>query len=112
MRPMANELTARDACLIIKAAQDAGARKLSFRGLELEFGVTAPAWPEPEAYPKAPPEATASASTKESVLERDELAAKEDRVAEMVIDDPVEMERLLALGELKDATDGADHEEA
>lgn len=111
--PMGTELTAADACRILKAAKEAGVRKLAFRGLEFTFGVATPEWPKHQAHRTTQSEQARSApTTEEDQLEQEELRAKEDRLAEMPLTDPLEMERLLALGELRDATDGTADEEA
>lgn len=107
------ELTAKDACLIIKAAKDAGVRKLSFRGLECDFGAAPPMWPDVQAFDELTHPATAvAAHTENNKIIEQELSAKADMVAESVVDDPMLYEQLLTQDELiGDATDGAAEQE-
>lgn len=109
---MANEksrdLTAEGVCRIIKAAKEAGVRKLSFRGLEVDFGMAVPMWPEAQAFQDLThPVPAGAAPNEDPVFIKQELSAKADRLAESVIDDPELYEDLLARNELvRKATDG------
>lgn len=105
--PMESKLTAKEACLILKAAKDAGARTISFRGLIVHFGVAAPSWPERPVH--APiPKAVASVDPAEKYLDKMEMQVKEQQLDELLIEDPLALEELIVQDELRDADDGTE----
>lgn len=93
--------------IIFQSAQS-NVRELDIAGLRLKFGEGGPAKDAPA--PSLPPETTATgAATPEEPeisqeeLERLETEVKEERLALMAIEDPLQFERLVCMpGELRD----------
>jgi hypothetical protein len=110
-------LTPGDVCAIIKACGESQVRVLKFAGLHLEFEpkgsaeqaisvVPAERTPEPPA--EAPAETQLQAEAERSLVQ-DELAYREDEIAQMLIENPMRAEQLLTDGGLE--ADGSDDDE-
>lgn len=123
-----NLLTSDEVCSILKACAESKVRELKFGGLYVSFGPQAleeqihimlpPAASEPVAPTSAPPpvaemtEAQHTIQTSESLAQA-EIEAKEDQLALLAIENPVEFERQLMNGELEDGPSAeSDDEEA
>ena len=106
-------------CRILEVGAKVGVQELRFHGLHVRFGRPAePIAPGPaldQTIPSsAPPEKAISEEqhTKQNqdALEVDELRLKEDRLAQLFIENPLEAERMLMNGELGDAEESDDSE--
>lgn len=114
-------LTVADVCAILKACGEAKAAELKFGGLYVKFGQPAPL-PAPAApVDKAPAPLTATEiaelqqkQTQVAELSQiqAEIALREEQLAHMRVVDPLAMERLLEEGDLIDASDRDEDEEA
>jgi hypothetical protein len=115
---MADEriLSSNDVCLILKACGESGVRVLKFADLYIQFGKTKQETlaesQETASAALAPEAAISEIQIKEATkaLEREELAYKQDLIAQMRIEDPVMAEKLLLAGELEDDDTGFDDE--
>lgn len=87
-----NNLSAVDVCSLIKACSESGVIELTFGDLHISF------------VPKAigTPPAQAIAGLNQPDIEQIEIAVKTDQLDHMLVEDPVEYERLRASGELTD----------
>lgn len=83
---------------MIKACCDSGVGKLFFRGLSVTFQGYRPAWVNENSHVNSP---TADRIDTETT-EQESFAAKEQQVAELMLTDPGEYERLIEAGELED----------
>lgn len=117
MKPNAPKyhLTAHDVCLIIKECGVAKVAKLEFCGLRLEFGPSAgqavPDYASAHVFqaPTPTPETEISEIQRkeaEKAFVKDEVDVREDQIAELLVTDPVEAEKLLIAGELEEPEDG------
>ena len=104
-------LSRNDLLKLIKACKENGVQELKFQGLHLTFGATEIVAQE------SPPLATEivedraneqEALTVKSAL-ADKISEKEDEVANLMITDPAEYERLILEGELSDAGQSPQH---
>jgi hypothetical protein len=101
-------LTTDEICGLIKVCASNGVTSFKLGPLEVSFGLKpqeaiAP-WreqspPVVEASGQ-PPEDSQAAYSSEEVLLRDELSTRQDQLAEMLVTDPLEYERLISEGEL------------
>lgn len=93
-----NLLSADDICKILEASSKAGVTKLTVRGLEVLFtgGYT-----QEEVIPHAEESPHHEAVSLDSISREHEQLVQE-KLATMLIDDPVEYERLTLNGELTD----------
>ena len=111
-------LSSADICAIIKTCSENGVAQLKFGDLEIHFG-------KPETLhddrPPAPPNhtrpATEIAATQKQIakksLLKDEVSLREDELALMVIENPMEAERLIMAGELnEETTDGTEEQDS
>ncbi len=103
---MEKEFTASDICLIIKQCGDSGVSTFNLGRLRVNFG-------SPKTTPADINELQTFNFSEEQheavvqeVTERDELAHKESILAQMEIEDPVEFERLMTMGDLINSKDG------
>lgn len=113
-----NSFTADELCRIIDSCAARGVQSFSLGGLELTFGAD-PQFIETEIQ-EVPrrgkrvalvPEPDHEQNEKDSV-EHEELRLKEEQVAMLILEDPVEFERQLADGELEDMIDDASSDES
>jgi hypothetical protein len=117
-RKVPERLTGEEINLIISACAAAKVSVLEVPGLRIAFGEGGLAKLTPahaktsEPIKASVPEMTAKqhARQTEDSIKLDEAHLKEERLALMAIEDPLEYERLIMNGELKEATD--DDEEA
>jgi hypothetical protein len=109
-------LTGQEISSIIELCARANVRKLSYCGLHLEFGeptdVIRSASPPVVSEPTRAtvPALTEEQHTKQTTesLANEEARTKEDRLSIMMIEDPVEYERLVNSGELIDSSEDED----
>lgn len=102
----ANVLTGEEICKIIETSAKAKVSLIEYGDLRLEFGKVDPARSSKpsKTFEQSPTEAALSddlhyQQTRETI-EHDEQAVKEDRLALMFIEDPLQAEKLLTSGEL------------
>jgi hypothetical protein len=104
---VANPLSGQELCAIIEACGKAGVRIVKLPGIYLVLGPR-PASPASLAVAReAGPDHRAQNN---EALALDELAVKEERMRMLMIEDPLEYERLLKDGEL-DESDADDPED-
>ena len=100
-------LNAKDICDIIKACKGSGISELAVGDLIIRRG-------NPEALVEGIPTARAKPLLEEKIgvesLQTDEQMTKEDRLALLQLEDPLEYERLMLAGDLIDSTEGAKDE--
>jgi len=112
-------LTGEEIALIIEASAKANVRVLELPGIRLEFGEASPAkvavTPPAPAEPTRPTDAALSDEQHDKqnkeALEVEEARTKEHRLGMMLIEDPLEAERMIASGELDDEEEGGDEDE-
>ncbi len=120
-----NSLTSEQVCLIIEASGKAKVAKLEFRDLYLEFGQVAQL-PTPEvvhmnsfvgqsvntAHPSTPAAEMADIQTKiaQESLEQDEISVRQDRLMQMLIENPHEAEKMI-MSEGFNEDDGSEEDE-
>lgn len=100
-------LTIAELCDLIRECHASDVKHIRFGTLDISFGMK-PQWGTAPLRETSPPVAAISGLTpgqpgeyvNEESLLKDELALKEDQLAEMMITDPLEYERLLTEGEL------------
>ncbi|MBL7716588.1 MAG: hypothetical protein JNL01_14080 [Bdellovibrionales bacterium] len=107
-------------CRILEVGAKVGVQELRFHGLHVRFGRPAeslspgPALARPSIPSSAPPEKAISEEQHnkqtQDALEADELRLKEDRLAQLFIENPLEAERMLMNGELGDAEESDESE--
>ena len=91
-------------CDIIRSCKEAGVAKLKFSDLEIEFTNSGAKEIVPLTGAVIPAEILQKQLLDESVvIEREEIRSKEDTLDQLLIENPLEMERLEAMGELEDA---------
>ena len=103
---------------IIQSCAKANVRVLEIHGIRLEFGAGVPSSPpQPAQVSSEPAPSEAAISEKhekqsQEALEQDELRLRRDQLALMLIENPVEYEKLVASGELEEMelADGEDDE--
>lgn len=103
-------MTGAEICLIIEQSAKSSVRLVEVPGLRLEFGETRPASPAVTTPPTSEITRPAVAALTDSQHEKqqreatevDEAFIKERRLALMLIEDPLEYERLIQSGELSD----------
>jgi hypothetical protein len=100
-------LTGHEIQAIIHQSAQSNVREIDLPGLRLKFGEGGPAKDAPA--PSLPPETTspAGAANPEEPLTQEQLElmeaeAKEERLALMAIEDPLQFEQLVIAGELTD----------
>lgn len=105
-------LTVADVTLIIDTCAKANVRKFQYFGLHLELGDGGPASslrPPLVTEPNLPTEAALSEKhhqqQNERTLRHDEIQAKEERLAQMFIEDPLQAEQMIEKGDLDDGDD-------
>lgn len=107
-----SSFTAQDICAILKAASDASVFEMQLGDLFVRFGG-----PAPLAELAIAQSISANAIAEESraeiqkTFEKEAVLDKEDKLALMAIEDPMEYERLIMSGELEDARQPGDGEE-
>ena len=106
-------------CRILETGAKVGVQELTFNGLHVRFGRPAenhaPGPAQDLKIPSSAPSETAVSEEQhekqtQDALEADELQLKEDRLAQLFIENPLEAERLLMAGELEDAEESDDSE--
>jgi len=106
MNIMAREnksINCKEVCAIIKICSESGVRELSFGGLKVSFGRHANevlALDNTYAAPQAIHEAQAIEASQKAI-EQEELSTKEEQLSQMMIEDPLEYEAMVARGELE-----------
>lgn len=119
-----NYLTAEEVCSILKVCGEVRVAKLEFRDLRVEFspttGLASPDGSAPVDYRVVTPadmvlsplpEAEISELQKkvaEKSFVQDEIATREDQIAELLVTDPLAAERLLMAGKLEEQEDDSD----
>jgi len=104
------ELSAEEVCSILRVCGEAKVSVLKFRDLYVKFGGTAESQKNdvPSALPITP-EAEISDNSKQvafEAIEKEMVLTKEERLALLQIEDPLEYERLVVNGELEDLRHG------
>lgn len=112
-------LNAEDICKILKAAKESGVFELKCGPLEARFGapllepaITHGAAPTPAAEDLGKI-TQAQKQAEEASLEEEGIRATEERLANLIVEDPLAFEEMLANGELEpkgDTTDGSGNE--
>lgn len=107
-----NPLTVAEVTLIIDTCAKANVRRFQALGLHLELGESGPASsPRPPLVtePNLPTEAALSEKhhqkQNEETLRDEELQTKEERLAQMFIEDPLQAEKMMEEGDLDDGDD-------
>lgn len=105
--PTANSLTIEEVCRMIEVCAKASVRRIEFGELRLEFGEFRPASldrPTQEAPELTTPTEAALSEMhdkqNEETLGVEEARTKEDRLALMLIEDPLQAEELITNGEI------------
>jgi hypothetical protein len=100
-------LNAADVRSIIVTCGESNVAKLKFGDLEVEFAPKCePPAPKPDSLPAPAAEIAAiQEKVEQSSIECDEIALREEQVAEMMLTNPAQAEELLARGELEDDGD-------
>jgi hypothetical protein len=106
-----NLLTASEARLIIKTCQASGVELLSFRGLRIRFSDSQPGWKARKSFRTSEADLTSAAQIEEDDLLKQEMDAKEQQIAELLITDPFQHEQLVGTGELIDGGESSLEEE-
>lgn len=98
--------SAKDLCVIIDACKQGGVRELAVGGLMLKFSSLVTLQPKANDGLVGPDlrDADHVAQSKEA-LEIDELLTKEEQLAQLMIEDPVEYERQIVAGELEETVE-------
>jgi hypothetical protein len=99
-------LTVEEACVIISASAKEGVTTLKWGDLEVTFGRPQVLFPEPSPFatiPGPPQPVPNHEDQDQEALLAEEVRLREERIAEVAINDPVEYERMVAEGELDDA---------
>lgn len=91
-------LTSREACLIINACKDAGVEELVWESLRIRFRGPVQSIPVPIHVPEVTLERQ-KAIEKES-LETQEFDLRQEQLERLRVEDPLEYERLHAIGDL------------
>ncbi len=113
-----NKLSSSEVCLILKECANAGVLELKFGTLSVSFGKSPKGQDilEPREHVVAPKpaaemvEVNHKQQTKESLAQM-ECELREDQIAELLITDPLEAERLIAEGDLEEDDQTTDGEE-
>jgi hypothetical protein len=99
-------LSPEEVCRILKVCGETNVLELKFGDLAVVFGASAKNSPEPVISPSTVAEITAVQRVQaEKSLLRDEIAMKEQELAEMAIESPLKYEELLMQGELNESSD-------
>lgn len=101
-------LSVEELCAIIKTCGESGVRVIKFPGFYVSFGPTAKPSPLEAPNPAAKTDepvklvaAQTAVAAKAHLLE--EIQTREEQLAMMMIENPVEAEKLILAGELEDA---------
>lgn len=111
-------LSTNDVCQIIEASAKAGVTELKFGGLHVRFGKTveqkelgaspSPVQHAPQSYSVADLTEEQHQTQSRQSLEDEEIKTREERLARLLVEDPMAYEQMLRDGELTDAVDSAD----
>lgn len=102
-----NPLSSQEVDAIIRSCRENGVTSLKVRDLEITFSqpvkVSEDKKPTPEVSVPVPEMTDAEIKIKNrEALEHDEVSLKEDRIANLLITDPLKYEQMLLDGELED----------
>ncbi len=98
--------SASDICSIVKVCGESGVEQFTMGKIQIVFKDTRPKVPLIEEIPLEQQEAVVVELT-----EKDEIAHKEAILAQMEIEDPVEFERLMTMGDLVNSKVGDELDE-
>lgn len=99
-------LSGEEICKIIEVCSKRGVSQLKLGPLSLDFQAFQPTRQKPVAPGPAIPDSAPEAVLQEQkaietqALEREEILTREEQVAELLLTDPAEAERLMELGDL------------
>lgn len=109
MSPRKEILNIDNICALIRTCGEVGVKEVSFGRLHVVFGRKDQ--DTQASSPNLPDKALSeqSQSIEQRAFEQDEISTKDDQLAELVITDPLEYERLVASGDLENGDQAEDH---
>jgi len=100
--PIKNDLTGKEICDIIKSCGESGVSEFNFGGLRISFPARNDVCQD-TSHTQSPRQVTAISSMfdENSFIQQDEADAKDEELAEMKLQDPLQYETLLAQQEFE-----------
>lgn len=106
LTPGMNYMKVEEICEILRTCKESGVTELSFRGLKVKLGHQASSYTHTVSTPQPVYEKIEAPQE----IQKHELELREDELALLAIEDPLEYEAAVARGELENISSGGEYE--